>query len=27
MPGLIGFISALADDLSAVATKIAAGSF
>ena len=26
MPGLIGFIGALADDLSAVATKIAAGS-
>lgn len=26
MPGLIGYISALADDLSAVATKVAAGS-
>ena len=26
MPGLIGFIGALADDLSAVATKVAAGS-
>jgi hypothetical protein len=26
MPGLIGYIGALADDLSVIATKVAAGS-
>jgi len=26
MPGLIGYIGALADDLSAVATKVSAGA-